>query len=497
MSNTQLSKNQQIKNGMIYVMPVGLNILIPIITIPIFTRVFSPADYGALGLSMIYAIFISGVANFGLNLAFERNYFEYRENKIKLSQLLYSSLTFVLILFTIMATITYMFIDTIAEFLTGDVIHANLVLASLFGHFMYSTISNYYYIYFKNTEKANLYTKYRILSTILNLTISLVIILYFESGIVGIVIAQFISGMIVFVAMFSSVQKLLSVSLNKDILIESLKISYPLFPRIFMGVLNTQIDKYLIGIYSNIAGVGVFHVGKKISESVFSFMTGLENVYNPQVYQRMFGQHNNDRDSVGPYLTPFLYISIFIALATATLSEEILTILTPSSYHSAIPIVIILSMYYGLLFFSKIVAIQLIYSRKTYVVSILTIMRIVINIIVNIPFIIKYGALGAALGTFIAGIISGVISLWVAQYYHRIYYQWRRISVIMLTFITSSFLIFILYNSDYPYIWAVVVKIIALIMYTIIGISYGIISRDNIQAIASIFNNNPKPQTIK
>ncbi len=96
MKTNQLTKKQQIRHSLIYLLPVGLGSLLPIITIPIFTRILSPDDYGVLALAMIYAIIMSGLANFGMTIAFERNYFQYRDTPKKLAQLLYSSLVFVL-----------------------------------------------------------------------------------------------------------------------------------------------------------------------------------------------------------------------------------------------------------------------------------------------------------------------------------------------------------------------------------------------------------------
>ena len=102
MKTNQLTKRQQIRNSLIYMLPVGLGSLIPFITIPIFTRILTPEDYGILALALIYAIFMCGLANFGVSLVFERNYFQYRDNPEKLAQLLYSSLVFAMINFALL-----------------------------------------------------------------------------------------------------------------------------------------------------------------------------------------------------------------------------------------------------------------------------------------------------------------------------------------------------------------------------------------------------------
>ena len=75
------NKKQQIKNSIIYLIPFVTSSLAPIITIPIFTRIFTPVDFGILALSMIYAIFMCGLSNFGMSLVIDRNYFKYKNDK--------------------------------------------------------------------------------------------------------------------------------------------------------------------------------------------------------------------------------------------------------------------------------------------------------------------------------------------------------------------------------------------------------------------------------
>ena len=63
-------KEQQIKNSFVYLIPVIVGNLIPLITLPIFTRVLTREDYGVLALAQVYAIFMTGLANFGLTVGY-------------------------------------------------------------------------------------------------------------------------------------------------------------------------------------------------------------------------------------------------------------------------------------------------------------------------------------------------------------------------------------------------------------------------------------------
>ena len=106
--------------------------------------------------------------------------------------------------------------------------------------------------------------------------------------------------------------KQLPVSFDLPILKESLHFGIPLTPRIFFGFLNTQFDKYMISLLATIGGVGIYHIGKQISEKTFLFMTAIQNIYRPKVLKSMFDQDEQTSSKfIGKYITPFLYISIF------------------------------------------------------------------------------------------------------------------------------------------------------------------------------------------
>ncbi|MBT7270482.1 MAG: oligosaccharide flippase family protein [Candidatus Marinimicrobia bacterium] len=480
------NKKQQIKNSIIYLIPFVTSSLAPIITIPIFTRIFTPVDFGILALSMIYAIFMCGLSNFGMSLVIDRNYFKYKNDKNKLAQMLYSNILFVIANFTILFLLSFLFKENISRFLTGSPNNDILILTAFAAHFFFGTTINYYFNYLRNTERANVYTKYRVIIIAINFVLSIFLVVYIRVGIVGIVLAQFITGISFFFYFLYLLLQEFDFSFNRNILMESIKISYPLTPRIFIGVINNQFDKYMIGLLATSSGVGIYHIGKRISEQVFILMATLQNVYYPQVYQRLFGQHKEGNKSIGRYLTPFLYISIFVAMSLAMFSEELITILTPASYHGAIPVITILAMYYGFLFFGKINGIQLIYSKKSHITSLLTFFSVILNICLNIPMIIMFGPIGAAGATLVSGLISVGTGILVAHRYCKVYWEWNTICWIMGIFYLSSICIGIMYLVDFSYIISFFIKVVAMLSFIIIGVRYKILTKENYRIIKSI-----------
>jgi len=476
------SKEKQIKNGFIYLLPVIVGNLIPILTLPIFTRILTPADYGVWALAQVYAIFVNGVANFGLAIGYERNYFEQKETK-NVAGLLYSTLLFVIVAFIVCGFFTHLFKYQLSRWIIGSPDHANILFWSYCATGVVG-LKAYYLTYFKNTENAKAVVWYTIDESLLGVLFSLFMVAYLRIGVIGLIWGQLIASCIIFSILSVRFMRFLPISFDREALRDSLKLSLPLTPRIFFGVIGNQFDKYMIGLLNTVGGVGVYNIGQKIANIVFTYMTAIQNVFSPQVYKRMFDLGAEGGESVGRYLTPFLYISIAIGLMISLFSEEIIFILTPKSYHSAIDIVTILSMLYGAYFFGK--QPQLIFAKKTYITSILTGVSIGLNIMINIPFIYKWGAIGAAWGTLLAGLISGAISFVVSQRYYRIGWEYGKICSIFSIFFGSAVTMIMLRNLDVSYETRVIVKLILLVGYLYLGMKLHILTRQNYLLVKSM-----------
>jgi O-antigen/teichoic acid export membrane protein len=467
------SKEKQIKNSFIYLLPVIVGSLIPILTLPIFTRILTKEDYGIWALAQVYAIFVNGIANFGLTIGYERNFFEHKETN-NVAGLLYSTLIFVIIAFITCGFLTYLFKKQFSQWIIGSPDHADILFWS------YCTtgvvgLKTYYLTYFKNTENAKAFVWYTIDESLIGVLLSLFMVAYLRIGVIGLIWGQLLASLIIFFVLSFRFVRFLPVSFDREALRDSLKLSAPLTPRIFFGVIGNQFDKYMIGLLNTVGGVGIYNIGQKVANIVFIYMTAIQNVFSPQVYKRMFELGEEGGEQVGRYLTPFLYISILIGLVVSLSSEEIISILTPESYHGAIEIVMILSMLYGSYFFGK--QPQLIYAKKTHITSMLTIVSIGLNILINIPFITKWGAVGAAWGTLLAGLLSGYVTFAVSQHYYEIKWEYAKIISIFMVFFGSAITMVLLRNVGIPYGIRVIVKLISLASYLYLGVRIGILNR--------------------
>ena len=139
---TEIDQSKDFKNSIIYMLPLALSMLLPLITLPIFTRILTPEDYGLLALSLVFAAFANSIVNFGTSLAYERNFFQYLKDKKKFSQLFYSCFLFINVNFVWCAIVIFYYQAEISHLLTRSYDHGFFIFLTFISQYFFVTISS-------------------------------------------------------------------------------------------------------------------------------------------------------------------------------------------------------------------------------------------------------------------------------------------------------------------------------------------------------------------
>jgi O-antigen/teichoic acid export membrane protein len=476
-----MTREQQVRNSVTYLLPTVIGSALPLLTLPVYTRVLSREDYGAWALCLAYATFLTGLANFGLTIGYERSFHEH-PGRAERAKLLYSTLAFVTAAFGLCAVVTWVFRASLSILITGSASHAALLFGTMCAHAVMS-LKAYFLITFRNTGLARAHVWYSIDELVAAAVMGVLFVVVLDSGVIGIPIAQLIASAVVLSALTRRFVSEMPIALSGVLLKEELAVSYPLTPRILLGVAGNQIDKYLLGLLGTLGGVGVYAAGQRLAQIVFALMTALENVFTPQVYERMFKLGADGGAAVGKYLTPFAYMSALGALGLGLFAEEAITILTPPPFHGAIPIAGILCLHYGIMFFGKLP--QLVYARKTGLISVLTLVSLSTNALLNVVFIRQWGAVGAAAGTLSAGILSVALVLVLGQKHYPIRWEYGALTGIFGVLFAGVILSVWMREAGFAYMPRLGVKLLMLAIYGAVGAGLGIVSRENVMMARS------------
>lgn len=476
-----VNAEKQTRNTYKYFIQAGVSAVLALITLPVYTRLITPEEFGYIALAQVYALLMIGIANFGIVEVLERNYFQYKDDPVTQGKLLFTCLMFVGTFSIALIAITWMVLNPVANIM-GVKEAPMYVLLALVGQAI-ANINNYFYIYLKNGADAGAYSKYNIVVAILNAFVGVYLIAFLHTDAVGILYALIVSSIVGFLLLFTVFIQKYQFAIDFRILSETLKLAYPMTPRILTGVLSNQLDKYLVGMLSSVGMVGIYSIGQRVSYYVFYFMTILQNVFGPEVYRRMFTGESGKKHGNGIYLSIFLYISVLFALVVVLFSREITGVLLGSAYSDSAQVIAILATFYAIQFPGKITGKQIVYARKTGLISVLSVVTLTISVLVMIPLVMKWGALGAAWGALFTGIVSNTIAFLVAQKYHNIDWELGRMSIIY-SLLGIALMISVMSTGEGGAVLSVVLlKIALLAAYLVYGTIIGVVTRKGIKLL--------------
>jgi O-antigen/teichoic acid export membrane protein len=149
-----------------------------------------------------------------------------------------------------------------------------------------------------------------------------------------------------------------------------------------------------------------------------------------------------------------------------------------------------MSLYYGFLFFGKINGVQLIFKKKTYINTFITLLTVVLTIAITTPFVFKWGAQGAAWALFLVGLIVGAYAFVISQRYYKIHFEYKKIGMIFFIFSAASITLIVMKNAGWAYPLRLTTKLLVLSLYVCVGFKLGILTKDNYKIIRKLFLYN-------
>jgi len=374
-------------------------------------------EVGAYALVIVYASVLASVANFGLVSGYERTYFEFTEN-VKQKGKLLSSLQ-VFSCSSIMAAVLLggYFSQFIATNLFGAE-YARLWVLVLCGVAI-SEFNKFYLTYLRNSRQAKLFAYLHVTQVLINLFLGYLLLLIYDNSVESIGVSLLFSHLVILFWMYIHQVRNLPQIVNMDTFQLVARLSLPLTPRILAGFIGTQFDKIIISQVSSLDSLGVYSVAQRLAMSVYMLMNAMGRVWQPKLYEELFQKGSETNTS---FLLEYMAISFLPALLLIVFSQEIFMFF-PNAYEAGFKIVVILCLYYLVLYLSKITGQQLLFAKKAWLISGLSMLTIATNVAVTYPLVIEFDALGAAAGITLASLLMGLISFYFAQKYA--YLQWN------------------------------------------------------------------------
>lgn len=395
-----MQQNKAVKAGLGYTIGNYLLKGLSFLTIPVFTRVLSTADYGLYNTFVAY----EGILFVLIGLAIHTSYKNARY-KFQLSEegaeaghdyqtYVSVSMVFLLISLAVWVLVANLLAGLLAPALGLDRVSINLLI-------LYSFSSAVICCFNANASISYSYRSFLRVSAVNalgNILLSLILIytVFPEQRYMGRVLGSTIPAVAVAAVIMIRFIRRARPRNPGHFLPWGLRYSLPIVPHGISQVLLSQFDRIMIRHMIGESQAGIYSFAFNISLIITVTVQALDNVWNQWFYEQMnAGAMKQIREKGSQYMA----LVLAAAAAIALISPEMVRLLAPESYGNAVycGFPIVASAYFSFLYLLPS-SVEY-YREKTKYIAAGTMAAALMNIVLNYYFIRHYGYVAAAYTT--------------------------------------------------------------------------------------------------
>lgn len=380
-------------------------------SLPILTRHLSPSDYGVFVLFITFGQVCTGFLSLGLSTASYKYFFDYKEKIEDYKILNTTNIVMNFIIFIFFGFIVYFLSPWISSYFFDGEINIDLInLSYLCGCITYY---NYYFFQLYIAQgKANYFSVFTILQSIIKLTLVLFFIYLFSFKYMALIYGFLISNLLILLGLVIFSKNLITNKFSIDYFIQSVKLSYPQIPTMIIGLLYSSFDRVMLNKMGGLHSVGQYSFGARFGSLIKVVNDSFANVFGPFFQSR---NSENDINDANDIIDRFLFIAYSITLISISLilfAEEIVRLFTTPAYYPSMFVIPIYIFYHLFGILGILATNQLLKAEKLISEIPTAVISLSINILLNLVLIPIYGIIGAAIATAVSALINNLTLLY-------------------------------------------------------------------------------------
>ncbi len=379
------------------------------ILIPLYTNILSTTEYGDYGLLMaVYAI---------LNVLYQAGLFQgfikfFYDKGVDSKRIVSTTLNTIILFGFVVALLLSLFYRPLAV-LSGISLNLSTLLLIIFWLILFDTIA-YFGLHFLKTKKmAKHAVSYSLITAIANLILNVLFLVVFKLNILGILLAQGLSNILLLSLTFRHFKKYYLFLIDWILLRKLFWFSLPLVIAGFFGIMMSVADRFIIDYFMDRSEVGLYSLAYKLGLLMNVFVIAFRTAYLPHFLSigRPEPEAIKEKETLVSELRLTLnklvgLISILF-LAVVLLLQYLFKIeiagyyLINPDYISAVYVVPFILLAYAFNGLAAFFSLAPYLSGKSFHFVITDIIGFAVNITLNFILIPRYGIMGAALATLV------------------------------------------------------------------------------------------------
>lgn len=440
-----------------------LSRFISVFLTPIYTRIFSPADYGVIGLVITVSALLNILVILGLDNSLARWFYDEEDEHqraVTLNTFLWSvggiAVLFALTIFGLRDFIAVRILREPATAPLLALMAANLPL-TIFAVFTTNVL--------RMQRRAVTTTVFTLATTLINIALNVLFVIFWRWGISGIFYAQILTSVVAVVWTLILFRRQISPLLfDWQRWREMLIFSFPLVPgSVAFWVVNLS-GAYFVGLMNDTREVGLYYIGANVA-SLLAMITGaFQMAWGPFAYS--IHKQPEAKKTYAQVLLVFLAVTCSLALGLTLFAREILLIFTTPDYLGAGLVAGLLAFNHILIGLGYIASIGTGIAKNNKAYGAAMLVSATVLVALNLILVPRFGKEGAAISILLSQAIVPAAIFWHAQKLYPIPYKFGKASAVLLAgLIFGAGGLFLLNFLALPFAAEIALKILLLFIY--------------------------------
>ncbi len=418
------------KDSLIYGLGGMVSKFIGFLLLPIYTRIFSPSDYGIMDIIATMTALMGIILTAGTETALSYYFYKYSD-PIERRRTVTTIALYLLIINVLIVSGVWLAAEKITMLAFGDIVYSAVLRIAILS-VPFSSLVDLNLNILRLNRKPWAYIAFSVSQFILTVMLNIYLVAILRVGVVGVfwtnlITAVFYSiiGIVVNRSYFSFR------SFTRRRLVEILRYGLPLvIGGISMWIIN-YMDHYFLLHFSTLDQVGLYSVGLRLA-SVIGFITWAFRLANAPFQFEI----SLDKDAPQTYsrtLTYFVLVTSLVCVPLSLFARPALRLLTTEAYVGAYTVVG-LSAYsavaYGLY---QIIGVGLLVTKKTLFSGVSIGVGAIAYVLYLYLLVPPLGIVGAALATLLVHATVVALLFFGAQRAYPIPYDMKRVALILIS----------------------------------------------------------------
>jgi O-antigen/teichoic acid export membrane protein len=398
--------------------------LIAVALLPVYTRFLSPADYGAAEVMFAAVVAASIVIRLGVIEALLRFYYKTDEVPDRVVATSFASLFWA---GTVSALVLMPFAGPISDALLGTT-DAELARVAIAGLWVL-TLSEYLLTLFRLDERARAFFTVTMLSVLLTIPVTLVLVVGFDLGAIGLLLGSFGTGTAVVLGLIFYHRRRLSLIPDVPLFRRMMRFGLPTMPAELSLYSLSFVDRIIIARSLGLAEAGLYSIAIKVSQSVNVLVRGFQLAFPPLAYS--ITDDDDARNAYSAVVTWFVVVMAGVVTTIWLTAPWIVRIIAAPEFFDAQEAVGPVAAGTALYALYMVLLVVLGRTGRTEFNFPATLAGVASNIGLNLLLVPAWGIVGAGVSLVISYAVVLVLMYAFTQRLFPVPYEWLRLAKVI------------------------------------------------------------------